>query len=60
MIMFALAEVPLIGYAVAPDGTRARVQSMQAWMSEHGMTVAVWVAGLIGLYLMIKGIAGIV
>lgn len=58
-IMFALAEVPLIGYAVAPDATRVRVRGFQTWMSEHGMTVAIWAAGLIGVYLMIKGIAGI-
>jgi Sap, sulfolipid-1-addressing protein len=29
VIMFALAELPLIGYAVDPDGTRVRVQRFQ-------------------------------
>jgi hypothetical protein len=59
VIMFALAELPLIGYAVDPDGTRARVQRFQGWLSAHGLIVARWVAALIGVYLTIKGIAGL-
>jgi hypothetical protein len=60
VVMFAMAELPLIGYVVAPDATRARVRGFQRWMREHGMTVAIWAAGLIGVYLVIKGIAGVV
>lgn len=59
VIMFALAELPLIGYAVDPDGTRVRVQRLQAWLSANGMIVARWVATLIGVYLTITGIAGL-
>jgi hypothetical protein len=57
VIMFALAELPLIGYLVAPQATEVRVASFQTWMSRNGMTVAMWAAGLIGTYLTIKGIA---
>ena len=59
VIVFALAELPLIGYAVDPDGTRVRVQRLQAWLSANGMIVARWVATLIGVYLTITGIAGL-
>lgn len=59
VIMFALAEVPLIGYAVDPEGTRVRVQRFQAWLSGHGRQIAVWVAGVIGVYLTVKGIVGL-
>lgn len=58
-IMFALAEIPLIGYAVSPDGTRARVQRLRAWLNAHGRTVALWVALAVGVYLTIKGIVGL-
>lgn len=59
VIMFALAELPLIGYAVDPDGTRVRVQRFQSWLSANGLILARWAAALIGAYLTITGIAGL-
>jgi hypothetical protein len=59
VIMFALAEAPLVGYAVSPDGTRVRVQRFQVWLSAHARTVAIWAAGVIGVYLTVKGIVGL-
>jgi Sap, sulfolipid-1-addressing protein len=56
VIMFVLAELPLIGYMVAPEATQARVAAFQAGMSKHGRTVGMWAAALIGAYLTIKGI----
>jgi hypothetical protein len=56
VIMFSLAEIPLIGYLIAPEATQARVAAFQAWMSKHGMTVGMWAAALLGVYLTIKGI----
>jgi hypothetical protein len=56
LIMFVLAELPLIGYMVAPEATQVRVASFQAWMSRNGRTVGMWAAALIGAYLLIKGI----
>jgi Sap, sulfolipid-1-addressing protein len=58
-IMFALAELPLIGYAVNPDGTRVRVHEFQEWLSKHARTVAMWAAAAIGTYLTVKGIVGL-
>jgi hypothetical protein len=56
VIMFVLAELPLIGYVVAPEATQQRVTSFQTWMSRNGRTVGMWAAALIGAYLLIKGI----
>jgi Sap, sulfolipid-1-addressing protein len=56
VIMFTLAELPLIGYMVAPEATQLRVASFQAWMSRNARTVGMWVAAVIGVYLIIKGI----
>ena len=33
VIMFCLAELPLIGYLVAPEATKVRVAAFQAWMA---------------------------
>jgi hypothetical protein len=59
VIMFALAEIPLIGYAVRPDATRARVQRLRGWLNAHGRAVAFWVALAVGVYLTLKGIVGL-
>ena len=56
VIMFVLAELPLIGYLVAPEATQLRVAGFQGWMSRNGRTVGMWAAALIGAYLTIKGI----
>ena len=58
-IMFTLAEVPLVGYAVSPDGTRVRVEQFRGWLSDNARTIATWVAVVIGVYLTIKGIGGL-
>jgi Sap, sulfolipid-1-addressing protein len=60
VIMFVLAELPLIGYMVAPEATQVRVAAFQAWMSRNGRTVGMWAAALIGAYLTIKGIVNAV
>jgi Sap, sulfolipid-1-addressing protein len=60
VIMFVLAELPLIGYLIAPEATQLRVSNFQAWMSRNGRTVGMWAAALIGAYLLIKGIVNAV
>jgi hypothetical protein len=56
VIMFALAEIPLIGYVVSPDATQARVQRLRAWLNEHGRMLGLWVAVAAGVYLTAKGV----
>lgn len=58
-IMFVLAEAPLVGYVVSPDGTRVRVESFRGWLSNNGRTIATWAAAAIGVYLTIRGIVGL-
>lgn len=60
VVMFALAELPLVGYVVDPGGTSIRVDGFQGWMSKHAMTVAICAAALIGVYLTTKGVVGVV
>jgi hypothetical protein len=58
-IMSTLAEVPLVGYAVSPDGTRVRVEQFRGWLSDNGRTIAAWAAIVIGVYLTVRGIGGL-
>jgi hypothetical protein len=59
VIMFMLAELPLIGFALDPDRTRVRVQRFERWMNAHARTIEIVVAAAIGMYLTVKGIADI-
>jgi Sap, sulfolipid-1-addressing protein len=60
LIMFALAEVPLLGYSFAPDATRARVEALNAWMARDARQIVIAVAVLAGVYLVGRGIAGVI
>lgn len=59
VFMFTLAELPLIGYLIAPEATQLRVANFQAWMTRYGRTVGMWAAALIGAYLTIKGVVNL-
>lgn len=59
LIMFVLAEVPLFGYSFAPAPTRARVEQLNAWMAHHARQIVVAVATLAGLYLIGRGLLGV-
>jgi hypothetical protein len=56
VIMFSLAELPLIGYLINPEATQLRVTRFQGWLARNGRTLGMWGAALIGAYLTIKGL----
>jgi hypothetical protein len=57
VIMFLLAEIPLVGLVVAPERTSELVQRFNTWLSDHSRQIAVVVCLLIALFLISKGIA---
>ncbi len=57
LVMFALAEIPLLGYSFAPQETQARVEQLNGWVGRHARQIVIVVATLIGLYLIVRGIA---
>jgi Sap, sulfolipid-1-addressing protein len=59
LIMFILAELPLLGYSFAPEETQARVERLNAWMARHARQIVIVVATTIGLYLVARGIVGV-
>ena len=56
LIMFVLAEVPLVGLWVAPERTNALVHRMNAWVAGHGREVAIGVCVVFGVFLIVRGI----
>lgn len=60
LIMFALAEVPLLGYSFAPEATQTRVEQLNAWMSRNARQIVIVVATVFGLYLVGRGILGVI
>ena len=53
---FALVIYPLIDYVRAPEATRARIERVEAWLLSHERLAIAVMAGLIGVYLLIKGL----
>jgi hypothetical protein len=58
-IKFVLIEVPIVGYAIEPDGTAARVGRFSHWMHANKLVGVAAAVGLFGILLIGRGIAGI-
>jgi hypothetical protein len=56
LVMMALLEVPLLGFAIAPDWTVASVDRAKAWVGRHGRRFVVEMLVLLGTLLVIKGL----
>lgn len=54
LIMFLLAEIPLVSYLINPGWTGTRVQLAQRWLAVNGWVAGVVVTSAIGVYLLIK------
>ena len=54
-VMFALIELPLLGFALAPERTRSLTERLSGWMTDHRRILIVVVAGGVGAYLLISG-----
>jgi hypothetical protein len=57
VIMFALIELPLLGFVLAPDRTRALTEKLNDWMTAHRRVLIGIVAGAGGVYLLISGLS---
>jgi hypothetical protein len=59
LIMFTLIEIPLVAYLVAPDRAAATVGRFNAWIRAHTRRLTEAVAGVVGLYLVVRGVAAL-
>lgn len=60
LIQQTLLEVPLIGYALAPQRTQDAVNGFRTWLARNGRRAGIIAATVIGTIVIIRGIAGLV
>jgi hypothetical protein len=60
LVMLLLLEVPMIAFALAPQGTPAAIDRAKAWAGIHGRVYAERGFAVIGVLLVIKGIVGLI
>jgi hypothetical protein len=51
-----LIELPLVGYALAPDWTQEAVVRFRAWLGRSGRRAAIIGATVVGAYLLVRGL----
>jgi hypothetical protein len=56
LIQQMLLELPLIGYAVAPDWTQDAVTRFRAWLGRNGRRAGGYVALVLGALLIVRGV----
>jgi hypothetical protein len=57
VIMFLLAEIPLVGLLVAPERTAGFVEQMNTWLHDHSRQLAIVICITMGGYLVARGLA---
>lgn len=60
LVQQLLLELPLLGYAFAPERTRDAVTRFRAWLGRSGRDAATIVAAVIGILLLARGLAGLI
>jgi hypothetical protein len=55
LIMFAVIELPLLGFVLAPQRTRSLTEKLNRWMTDHRRILIVTVTGAVGIYLLVSG-----
>lgn len=56
MVQLTFLEVPLLGFAFAPERTREAVEGFRSWLASHGRQAAVVVATVVGGLLVLRGV----
>jgi hypothetical protein len=59
LVMFLLVEVPLAFYLVAPERAQTIVARLDSALKSHGRRLGITVAGLVGAYLFVDGLTGL-
>ena len=59
VVMLLLLELPLLAYTFAPAWTPAAVERFRGWLATNGARAGVIAATVIGVALVVKGVAGL-
>jgi hypothetical protein len=56
LLAFAMVEIPLVSYLVAPAKTQAVVMQLHCWFRAHRRPIVVFVLAVVGVVMMTKGV----
>lgn len=59
VVAFALVEIPLLAYLVAPERTRARLAALNDWLHARGRRGVAALVAVVGVVLLAVGLAGL-
>jgi hypothetical protein len=59
VVMYALIELPLLGFLVSPDRAADLSRRFSAWLGDNSRTVAAWILFGGGCYLILRGILSV-
>jgi Sap-like sulfolipid-1-addressing protein len=59
VVMLTPIELPLVASLVDPQGTLERLRRISAWLGDHGRQLVTAVAAIAGIYLVVRGAAGL-
>jgi Sap, sulfolipid-1-addressing protein len=57
LIMFSIAEIPLVSYTLRPERTREVVNNINDWLGGHSRQIAMALCLGVGAFLLVRGIA---
>ncbi|MGK2865260.1 MAG: GAP family protein [Mycobacterium sp.] len=59
VVAFALIEIPLLAYLIAPDRTRARLEALNDWLRAKGRRGVAVLVAVVGVVLLAVGLAAL-
>ena len=59
LITYLVVEIPIVSYAVSPDGTASRVEAFSTWLGTHKIQAVAAVAVVVGVVLIVKGLSSL-
>ncbi len=60
LIMFSFIELPLVGFVVAPEQATAKTMAFNSWLDRNANRLATDVFVVLGIFLILRGVAGLV
>lgn len=59
LVTYLVVELPIISYAVRPEGTAARVAAFSTWLGTNKIQAAAGAAAFVGVVLIVKGLTAL-
>ena len=56
LVMYTFVEVPIVGFVVAPQWTRAKAGEFNAWLGRNLLALCFWALATLGTFEIVRGI----